>query len=129
MKVYVAAKFDEKDKVKKAHDLLKEKGHEITVDWTLHKLIKPYVENVDLARKYSERDMNGVKECDVFILFTDNKKTNTGMYVELGAAIFSNVTIGKPKIFVIGEDTTYGVFFFHPAVIHKKTIEEVLAEL
>ena len=127
MKFYIAARFDKKVEVNKLYELLKNKGHEITCDWTLHKTIKPYDENQDLAKNYSIEDILGVKDSDVFILLGD--KAGTGMYVELGAAIFSNIILNRPKIYIIGEYIARSMFFYHPFVNRRKNVEEVLNEL
>jgi hypothetical protein len=128
MKFYVAARFTEKGQVKKIYKHLQEKGHEITADWTLHKTIKPYDKNAAIAKSYAIEDMNGVINADVFILLT-SEHTGAGSAGELGAAILSQVKTGKPKIYVVGMRMDNNFFYFHPAVIRKNTIEEVLQAL
>ncbi|MFH1308236.1 MAG: hypothetical protein ABIH72_05265 [archaeon] len=49
MKIYVGARFTKKEEVIKLHKILKEKGHEITCDWTTHLPISPYDKNQELA--------------------------------------------------------------------------------
>ncbi len=127
MKIYIAARFGKKQEVRNLYELLKERGHEITLDWTTHEFIKPFEDNQEIAEKYSVEDIEGVRNSDVFILLTD--EAGTGMYVELGAAIFSNIEFGKPKIYVIGEYTSRSMFYFHPSVNRRKSIEEVLEEI
>jgi len=128
-KVYVAARFHLKERVRSLYEKLKRKGYEISFDWTLHKWIIPYEKNVELARQYSEENIEGVANSDIFILLTDEERGGTGMYVELGVAILSYKLFGKPKIYVVGEDNSYALFYFHPSVIRKNSIEEVLEEL
>ena len=127
MKFYIAARFTLKEEVRKIYDLLKEKGHEITVDWTLHKPIQPYDQNKELAEEYTSEDIQGVKDCDVFVLIGD--EAGTGVHTELGVAILSYLKHRKPLIYVIGENNTKSMFYFHPAVEIKKDIYEVLDDL
>ena len=127
MKIYLAARFNKKQEVRDLYERFKKLGYEIAADWTLHKPIKPYENNPKTAREYSLEDIDAVKNCDVFILITD--EAGTGMYVELGAAISSNLEHGKPKIYVIGEYTSRSMFYFHPSVNRRKTIDEVLEEI
>ncbi len=127
MKVYIAARFNKKQEVRHLYSKFKKLGHEIAADWTLHKLIKPYENNVKIAREYSVEDINAVRNCDVFILLSD--EAGTGMYVELGAAISSNLEHGKPKIYVVGDHISRSMFYFHPSVNRRKTIDEVLEEI
>lgn len=127
MKIYIAARFIEKEEVSRLYKLLSQKGYEITTDWTLHKSIKPYEENQELARRYTTEDIEGVRDCDVFILLSD--ESGTGMHVELGAAIFSNIKFRKPKIYVVGKYKSNHMFYFHPSVNRRETIGEVLEEI
>lgn len=127
MKIYLAARFDKKQEVRNLYERFQKLGHEIIADWTLHKPIKPYENNPEIAREYSIEDVDAARNCDVLILMTD--EAGTGMYVELGAAISSNLEHGKPKIYVIGEYTSRSMFYFHPSVNRRKNIDEVLEEI
>ena len=51
------------------------------------------------------------------------------MYVELGVAILSNMLQKKPDVYVIGEQNTRSMFYFHPAVNRRATIDDVIAEV
>lgn len=128
MKIYLAGKFEQKEKVRELYERIKEQGYDIHSDWTTHKPISPYEENIEIAKQYSEEDINGVEICDVFILLTDPIK-GTGSHVELGAAILSAIKFGRPKIYVIGEYNRESMFYFHPLVNRKKTIHEVLEDI
>ena len=127
MRFYVSSRVKSMDKVRAAFKLIKERGHEITEDWTAHPEMKPFNENLDLAAKCSVRDVDGVRNSDVYILLTE--EGGTGMYVELGFAIAFNLEKGKPDIYVIGEHTSKTMFSYHPAVRRKNTIEDVLEEI
>ena len=128
MKVYVAARFYEKEIVLDTYKKLKKLGHIITADWTPHKNIKPYSKNPDIAKDYAIEDIVGVKDCDVFILILGDQ-AGTGTSSELGAAIMSQLLNKKPKIYVVGEYLDQNFCFYHPSVIRRKTIQDVLKEL
>src|SRR3989344_106024 len=125
MKFYIAARFDKRDEVKELHKVIIETGHEIVGDWTGHQPIKPYDKNQDMAKEYSVDDINSAKDADVFIILSD--EAGTGMYVELGAAIASNLLIGKPKIYAVGEHNSRSMFYFHPSVERFSSVEDVLS--
>ena len=125
MKIYVASKFNNQEKVKKVYEKLRERGHEITVDWTKHKKVNPYKNNPKMSEKYSKEDMNGVRDADVFVLLT-TEKPGKGMFVELGTAVILNAMTGKPKIYVIGDHNTQPMFYFHPGVARVDRIEDVI---
>jgi len=128
MKFYIAARFAQKAKVRKLYKVLKCKGHSITTDWTLHKNLKPYDENGEIAKEYAIEDMNGVINSDVFIFIT-SEITGSGSAGELGAAILSQVKLGKPKIYVVGKHMGNNLFYFHPAVVRRNSIAKVLQEI
>ena len=69
--------------------------------------------------------MQGVKDCDVFILLSD-PADGRAKYAELGAAIMSRLLQGKPKIYILGEETHHSIFFYHPTVERVTTLEEVV---
>jgi diphthamide synthase subunit DPH2 len=127
MKIYVAASFQLKERVKELYNTLQERGHEITVDWTAHKPVEPFDQNEALSREYSVEDIEGVADSDVFILLSDVH--GKGMYVELGAAIISHLRHGKPIIYVVGERNAEVMFYFHPSVNRRETIEDILDEI
>lgn len=127
MKIYIAARFNKKQETLNLYEQFRKLGHEIIADWTLHKPIKPYENNPELSRDYSIEDIDAAGNCDIFILITD--EDGTGMYIELGAAISSNLAYGKPKIYIIGEHTSRSMFYFHPSVNRRKNIDEILKEI
>ena len=128
MKIYVAARFFDKQKVKEVYKRLKADGHEITADWTGHLNPKPFTKNQKIAKQYAVKDLTGVINCDVFILLT-NKQSGTGSSTELGAAFALNIKVNKPKIYIVGEHIDGNMFHFHPVANLRKTIEEVYNEL
>ncbi|MFH0805564.1 MAG: hypothetical protein V1901_01575 [Patescibacteria group bacterium] len=127
MKIYIASRFHKKEEVKKLYKLFINKGHKISSDWTLHKRIKPYKENQEIASQYATEDVRGVKNSDIFIMISD--EVGTGMYTELGVAIASHVEFNKPKIYIIGDHKERSMFHFHPSINLKNNIEEVLKEI
>lgn len=127
MKFYVAAKWQLKDEVREIFRKIQEKGHEIAEDWTEHPPIKPYDKNPAFSRKLSSIDIESVRNSDVLVLLAN--EDGIGMYVELGGAIVSYLEKGKPEIYIIGDNTGRSMFFFHPAVKRRKTIENVFLDL
>lgn len=127
MKIYIATRFQKKKIVRKWLRRFKELGYEPVADWTNHKSIKPYKENFELSEQYSIEAIRGVKDSDVFILISD--EAGTGMYIELGRAISSYLERGKPKIYVVGKYNSRSMFFFHPSVNRRRTIQEVFEEI
>ncbi|MBN1792862.1 hypothetical protein JW826_04230 [Candidatus Woesearchaeota archaeon] len=124
MKFYVAAPFSEKERVREIHTLIKRKGHSLSSDWTLHKPIKPYDQNAETSKEYSEEDVKGAMDCDVFIILTSENKT-TGSYLELGAAISSSLIREKPKIYCVGPHFAVSMMNYHPRIIRVHSISDI----
>lgn len=73
MKVYVAAKFSNKERVRGVYALLQSAGHIITHDWTNNLQATPFSLNPDFTAKYAREDINAVLAAEVFILLTSNE--------------------------------------------------------
>ncbi len=127
MKVYVAARTSDRKEVKKLNKLLRQEGFEV-LDWTWHKNTKPYDKHKKLAKEYSVEDIGNIKRADVFILMT-NGVPGLGSTTELGVALASFELTKKPKIYVVGEYTETNMFYFHPAVSLRKSVEKVIREI
>ncbi len=127
LEIYVAGKFEEKDLILETYRELKQIGHKVAYDWTKHKLIKPYSENQEIARTYSENELQGISNSDVFIYLSCEKGTTLPM--EFGAALTSSLIKGKPLIYAVGKFNTKSPWFFNKRVIRKESIKEVINEL
>ena|SRR3989338_4217408 len=127
MKFYVAGKFEKKEMILKIYEIIKEKGHQISYDWTVHKNIKPYLENKEIAKVYADNELKGIADCDIMIYLADEKGTTLPM--EFGAALMSLKTKGKPKVYAVGTDNSKSPWFFNSLVQRKNSVDEVLKEL
>lgn len=124
---YVASRFDIKNEVRKIYSELKKLGYQIHGDWTGHQPIKPYEKYPELSREYSVEDLDFARKSDLFILISDEE--GTGMHTELGASIDHYLEFKKPIIYIIGKHLNTSMFFFHPVVRRRETIEQVVEEL
>lgn len=128
MKIFVAARFGQKEEVRALYEELGKRGHKITLDWTKHKPIKPYIDNQELSARYSNEDITGVFDCDIFILLAD--EAGTGMHIEFGAALITSIICGgEPRIYVVGENNARSMFYFHPSIKRVENIEKLLKEI
>jgi hypothetical protein len=98
MKVYVAAKYEERHLlVKPLLAVLRVAGHEITHDWTNEDdagLAEP-----DLSAYHAlcaRDDLRGASECDVLVLLPHEK--GRGLWVEVGCAL----AMGR-RVLVVGD--------------------------
>jgi hypothetical protein len=136
MKIFVSGQIDDIANVRSVQSKLVAAGHTITHDWTRNEtgdkmLAKPEdkLRDIQETGRRAELDINGVVDCDAYVICTDNEKVGKGMYVELGAALALQATTNKPKIFLLGNMNHMSVFYFHPSVIHLATLDELVKEL
>jgi nucleoside 2-deoxyribosyltransferase len=116
MRIYVASKFEEKDRTRKIIEVLRNMGHQITHDWT-HEI--PYEEGDPRGppyyRKCAEADVAGVQTADAIIVLSHQH--GKGMFVEMGIAIAR----GIPIVAVGPHFNT--IFYELPTVTKVQTIE------
>lgn len=92
MKIFVAGKFEEKERVRRAMTFLKSKGHEITCDWTQATL--EGLTDIELRahyRKHARIDMQGVEEAELFVLLLHEH--GKGLWTELGMALMKHIPV------------------------------------
>ena len=130
VKFYISSLFSEKERVRELYKRLEGDGHEITVDWTQHKGVRldEREEKRDMVQEYAVKDVDGVRDCDVFVILTEPLGGRT-QYGELGVAIMSFLIYGKPLIYAVGEKTNQVTFYYHPSVRRRKSFDEVLTEI
>ncbi len=113
--------------VLEANRRIEELGHEVSYDWTTHKPIKPYSQNAQMAAQYSNNELEGILECDIFIYLSDKKGTTLPM--EYGAALILAKKTGMILVYAVGEFNDKSPWFFHPLVKRKDSIDEVIKEI
>lgn len=89
--------------------------------------LKPYDSNIKLSSKVAKEELDAVKNADFFIILPD--LGGTSMYTEFGAAIISSEMNGKPFVYLLNDTQDVTLFNYHPAVIWKKTLAEILTDL
>lgn len=119
MKFYTASRLKHKNKVKEVIETLEDKGHNCTHKWINGQSLKPYEKNLKQSQLVATKQVEAIKDSDVFILLYPDKG-GAGMYVELGVALAKN-----KKIFVVGEFKK-PIFLFHPAVNHVDSAKKLL---
>lgn len=120
MKIYVAARYSERDKVRAIYNRLESLGHDISHKWTEHEEDWPkdskgeniYSANVAYSRVLVDEDAKGVRNCDVLLLM-DTKAGGKGKFIEYGMAL----ALSKPCIVVNSYDVSECMFYFHPNVV------------
>jgi diphthamide synthase subunit DPH2 len=120
MKWYLASRTRHKDLINQVVGILKESGHEASYEWAQLENFYPYKENKEISEKVASDALEGVIRADVFVLISD--EAGTDMFVELGAAL---ATSENKRIYIVGEYNNRSLMHFHPAVVQKKTIQEV----
>lgn len=116
MKIYVAAKWCDRETVRLIYSRLVAAGHCITLDWTHH-------ENDSLEDKirWAELDIEGVRQCDCLVAVFQYERHQRGAFMEVGAAL----AWSKPVI-VIGKAENTSTLLHHPLVVKVDNVGECL---
>lgn len=125
LKIYVAGKWKEREKVRSIMDMFESRGHIITCDWTKHIAPEKIDKDHDWAQNghktYAEEDLEGVKNCDILVAYMpDPDVFYKGAWIEIGIALGLN-----KKVIIIGKDITT-VFLGLPNVIVVQFKEDAL---
>ena len=132
MKFFISGSINDSSNIKAIMKIVEDAGHQVTHDWTTTDAFlggsQEKLNNLDESRSRAKKDIDGVLNCDVYVLCSDNKKVGKGMYVELGAAIALHETRGYPKLYVIGELNHLSLFYLHESVKRRRNIQEVLQD-
>lgn len=133
MKFFISGQIDDADSIKTIIASVEKAGHTITHNWTTTDTFldseQDKLNDPKEAGLRARNDMEGVLRSDIYVLSSNNQNVGKGMYVELGAALALNEATGKPRVYIIGELNHLSVFYLHPAVVRKKTIEDVLSNI
>lgn len=120
MKIYIAAKFENREPVQVLRDHLRKLGHTVTYDWTVaeNQYTADYFGNPD-QKLVALFDLRGATSCDVMVIYPHIK--GRGQYVEMGAAL----ALGKP-VLLMPHEPMVCVFFDHPCVFKVTAEEDVI---
>ncbi len=117
--IYVAGKWQERERIRGIHRALRGLGHKITVDWTGHE-----EDDTEFPSGYAVEDVRGVQNADLFIGLFANKHEYKGALVEMGVALGLNI-----PVYIIGHAIDSCVFSAHPLVHTFDSLDELLNEL
>jgi hypothetical protein len=125
MKIYVAAKWCDRELVRQLYEYLRKNGHRITVDWTSHE----YPDEIDegsvkynaFLTNWAMLDIQGVRDCDVLIALFQEPRHQRGAMIEVGAGL----GLGK-KVIVVGKAENSSTLLFHPLVTKVDTLDEAI---
>lgn len=119
MKLYVAGKFGDKEKIAAAIKKLEALGHTITHNWTLDHKFRGKNEE-------AQADASGVMKAEALVVFMDDiNYPYRGSWTEIGIALGSGIPIYMVTTseFQIGQKN---VFFHHPSIKKMWTFPEVI---
>ena len=114
MRIYLAGKWEEAEKISAYARELRFDGHRITMPWFDIEV----GEQIDKVRA-ALNDLQGVRMADCCIFIFENDLNYRGAYAELGMSL----ALGKQTI-VVGDAGKRNVFTYHPLVEHVETWEE-----
>ena len=118
--IYLASRYERKDEMHEKANILKNLGFKVCSKW--HS-IPPDFENAATI------DIN---ECDIIIMFTEDrqnlpKENSGGRHFELGYAWHKWLTLGTPKVYIIG--TIENAFHLLPGIRQFSSWEDFLTHM
>lgn len=118
MKVFIAAKIEDKEKIDEIVLALEEHQHTIHLKWW--ELIGSGIS----AETYAVRNADAVYSCDVLIAYMEIEYIYRCQLVEIGMAAVQDI-----PIFIIGEEFDDCIFKHYPTVRVCDSIDEAVAEV
>lgn len=82
--IYVSAKWEDRDRARDLMQTLAKAGHYIAYDWTTV---------TDATPAQAQRDLDGVRKADVFVMLVDIPQAWAGAWVEFGIALERGIPI------------------------------------
>lgn len=122
VRVYVAGRTTDTERVNVLQEQLRKRGHTITYDWTRNVaevVADPALYNPGYALGCAEQDWDGVNTADVMIALCARGWLGTA--IEIGIALQAGV-----PIVMVGNPERDCVFFYLPAVYGCKEVEDAI---
>lgn len=105
MKLYIAACFEERYRLRPYAKKIKQMGHKVLADWLSDRVDSLDMEDVETnAIKDATRDLDNVIKCDILILDTIVNNTRGGKYVEEGGLLMWNRLVERGYLDHISKD-------------------------
>jgi hypothetical protein len=113
MRVYVAGRTADQERVRRVQGLCREAGHTITFDWTGPDgdIRSDWRSEAERAAELSKRELEAVATADVLVLCGPDPHGGLGCYIETGMAMAMGLSI------VIIEPVRESVFWYLPGVV------------
>jgi hypothetical protein len=99
MKIYLASRYGRREELKQYSAQLEKFGHTVTARWLSgdRDTCDDSTPNSELWQKWAREDIEDIRTCDTFIVFTGAGSRLGGAHVETGIAL----ALGK-DVFIIG---------------------------
>jgi len=123
MKFYVTGRSSNLVEVERVITSIQARGHEVTFNWPLLPIVKPYEKNPDMAGDFALSAIQGVIDADIYILLAHHD--GTGVFTELGAALALAQLHGKPQIYAVAREIPPAMFHYHPEINWFSSVDEV----
>ena len=103
LRVYVAAKWEDRERAREVMNAFREAGDTITYDWT--------VDESSFSAKQAAADRQGVLDADIFVGVFEKELAYMGALVEMGMAAAHGI-----PIFIMGHGIDKCIFTLLPEV-------------
>lgn len=123
MNIYVSGSRHEIPRVREVMDILRQLGHKVTFDWTVH-FDKNGITDPEYLAECALDDFKGVCSADLVVALFENGHAYKGTCAELGVAVARGI-----KVIVVGHAGDDCIFTYLKSVEKFDIWEEALARI
>lgn len=129
MKFFISGATVDAPAIRLQMDAVEAAGHSVAHDWTNMEFAlrdSDRKTKQELWSEWAQHDIQGVLDCDVYVINYNADGAGKGLYVELGAALALAQAHNKPHVYVIGNLEEATIFSAHSAIAKARSIEEII---
>ena len=124
MNIYVAGTSKRTDLADEVMNILRSKGHTITLDWTVDIANEGEMSADELAAR-AAKSISGVCKAEAFVLLITKEMRSVGSMIEIGAALGNDIPVLVAEL----EEGFDHFFSYHPLVWRAHSLTGIVLQL
>jgi hypothetical protein len=124
MNIYVAGTSKRTDLANEVMNILRGKGHTITLDWTVDIANEAEMSADELAAR-AAKSISGVCKAEAFVLLITKEMRSVGSMIEIGAALGNDIPVLVAEL----EEGFDHFFSYHPLVWRAHSLTGIVMQL
>ncbi|MFT7615493.1 MAG: hypothetical protein ACI8Y7_000307 [Candidatus Woesearchaeota archaeon] len=129
-KFHISASIFDPQAAQEYYSQVEQHGHCIPYKWVGKIGTKPFAKDPKkVLVSHLKKEIQNVRECDVFVLISDYSIQMRGAHAEFGIAIERFLSTGSPKIFVYAKDKKWSAFTHLSYVTNITSFTDIFADI